>query len=176
MHLSKSVLYIGIITYSVCLLFFQDWPTMTAAVGLFSALFLAKMGVDIVFAGMGALRMFGPMLFAEEDDDDEVTIHAEDLQFSDTALFGFFLINVLANGGFHAWRTIMTTGGESFALSIWVIAEFIVLLFTWILWRHAVAAQRRKAKASRKAAAVQAATQYPAEAGQNVRPIDRGAA
>jgi flagellar biosynthesis/type III secretory pathway M-ring protein FliF/YscJ len=60
----------------------------------------------------------------------------------------------------------MTTGGESFVMSIWVIVEFVVLLFTWILWRHAMQVQRRKAKRSREAARQAAASAQAAGPGQ----------
>jgi len=154
MHLSKSVLYVGIIAYSVALLLFQDWPAMTGTLGLISAAFLAKMGLDILFASMAGIRLVGPAFFADDENpEDDVAIHAEDLQFSDTALFGLFFVNVLANGGFHAYKTVTTLGGESFAFSLWVIVEFFALFLTFILWRHAVQSQRRKAARARAARA-----------------------
>ena len=83
----------------------------------------------------------------------EVAIHAEDLAFSDTALFGFFMLNVLANTGFHGYETVMTTGAVSLYFSIWFMAEVVVLFLTYILFSHAAKAQKRAARKSREAAA-----------------------
>jgi hypothetical protein len=152
MKLSKNFLYLGIIGYSGLLLVFQDWPAMTMFVGTVSALFLGKMLLDVLFAGMSFVRMVGPALFADDEEDDEVAIHEEDLHFSDTALFGLFLVNVACNGGYHGYMSVMTTGGQSFYFSIWVMAEFVVLLLTWVLFSHARKVQRRLAKRSRDAA------------------------
>jgi hypothetical protein len=152
MHLSKKALYLGIIGYSVALLIFQDWPAMTAFIGTISAAFLGKMLIDIVFACMAGIRLVGPALFADDEADDEVAIHEEDLHFSDTALFGFFMLNVLANGAWHAYLTVMTTDIQSFYYSVWVIVEFVVLMLTWILFGHARKVQQRLARKAREAA------------------------
>jgi|HubBroStandDraft_2_1064218.scaffolds.fasta_scaffold00063_33 hypothetical protein len=159
MHLSKRVLYIAIIGYAVALLIFQDWPAMVNSSGSVSAMWLGKMFIDILFAGMGFLRLVGPAFFADEDDDDDVTIHADDLQFSDTALFGLFMANILANGGFHAYQTVMLEGSLSFYFSLWTIAEAIMLFFAGILFSHARKSQRKLARKSREAAAKAAAAQ-----------------
>jgi hypothetical protein len=152
MHLSKKILYLGIIGYSGALLIFQDWPAMTAFVGAVSAAFLVKMLLDVSFAGMAGIRLAGPALFADDEDDEDVAIHEEDLHFSDTALFGFFMLNVVANGGWHAYLSVMTVDLQSFYYSIWVIAEFAILLVTWVLFSHARKTQRRLARKSREAA------------------------
>jgi hypothetical protein len=163
MHLSKKVLYIAIIGYAVALLIFQDWPAMVGSSGSVSAMWLGKMFVDIAFAGMGFLRLAGPAFFADEDDDDDVTIHPEDLQFSDTALFGLFMVNILANGAFHAYQTVMLTDALSFYYSLWTIAEAVMLFFAGILFSHARKAQKKLARKSREAAArATAAQQTPA--------------
>jgi hypothetical protein len=152
MHLSKKVLYIGIIAYSAALLIFQDYGPMPAAASIVSLMWLCKMFVDIVFAGMAFIRLAGPTLFASEDDDDEVAIHEEDLHFSDSALFGLFLVNVLGNGALHAYYTVQTTDAVSFYFSLWTIAEAIILFFTVILFKHASASQRKAARKARAAA------------------------
>lgn len=153
MHLSKRVLYFGIIVYSGMLLIFQDWGSMAATVGTVSALWLGKMLLDVGFAGMGFVRLAGPTLFADDEADDEVAIHSEDLAFSDTALFGLFMVNVMvnvmANGGFHGYQTVMTTGAESLYYSIWFMAEAVVLFLSWILFSHARKAQVRAARKAR---------------------------
>lgn len=152
MKLSKSVLYLGIIAYSAMLLLFQDWPAMTMFIGTVSALFLGKMLIDVLFAGGAFVRLIGPALFSDDEGDDEVAIHEEDLHFSDTALFGFFLVNVAANAAYHGYMSVMTTGGQSFYFSIWVMAEFVVLILTWVLFSHARKVQRVLARRSREAA------------------------
>jgi hypothetical protein len=153
MHLSKRFLYLGIIAYSAALLIFQDWGSMSSTVGTASALWLGKMVVDIGFMGMAFVRIAGPSLFAEEENDDEVAIHAEDLAFSDTALFGVFLLNVALNTAFHGYQTVMTTGAVSMYFSIWFIVEVVILFLTWILFSHARKSQLRLARKSREAAA-----------------------
>jgi hypothetical protein len=168
MHLSKSVLYIGIIAYSAAILFLQDWGDMVNTLGLVSAAFLGKMLIDIGFCGAGAIRLVGPAFFATDEDDDEVGIHEEDLQFSDTALYGLFFVDVLANAGWHGYVTTMTNGAMSFAYSIWVIIEAFALFFTFILWRHAIKVQKRVARKAREAAKAAATREQEA--------ADRGAA
>jgi hypothetical protein len=151
MHLSKKVLYISIIAYAVTLMIFQDWPAMTATTGTVSAMWLAKMFVDILFAGMGFVRLAGPTLFSDDEDDDEVAIHEEDLHFSDTALFGLFMVNIMANGAWHAYLTVMTTDAVSFYYSLWTIAEAVILFFAGILFAHARKSQRKLARKAREA-------------------------
>lgn len=153
MHLSKNTLYLGIIFYSLGLLIFQDYAPMLHSVGTISLLFLIKMGIDVIFAGMAGIRLVGPAFFAQEDDeDDEVTIHPEDLQFSDTALFGFFMLNVGANLAYHGYLTINTQDAVSFWFSIWTMADCVILFAAFILFKHAQAVQRRLAKESRRLA------------------------
>jgi hypothetical protein len=152
-HLSKKALYIGIIAYSIALLVFQDWYYQNILTGTLSFIFLGKMGVDLAFAGAALVRLVGPALFAEDEGEDEMAIHEEDLHFSDTALYGFFFANVLGNAGWHAYVTSMTTGGQSFVASIWCIAEFVILFFTWVLWKHALTVQKRQARAAKAKAA-----------------------
>jgi hypothetical protein len=155
--MSKHTLYIAIIAYAVAVLMFQDYGPMLAATGTLSAMWLGKMLIDILFAGMGTVRLLGPAFFASDDDDDEVTIHEEDLHFSDTALFGLFMVNVAANLGWHAYQTVMTTDAVSFYYSLWTIAEVVVLFFAGILFSHARKAQQKLARKSRQAAAAAAA-------------------
>jgi hypothetical protein len=152
MHLSKKALYLGIIFYSIALLIFQDWGAMASTIGTVSFAWLGKMVLDLAFAGMGFIRLAGPTLFAEDEADDEVAIHAEDLAFSDTALFGLFLLNVAANAGFHGYVTVMSTGIQSTYFSVWFMAEVVVLFLTWILFSHAKKSQARAARRSREAA------------------------
>lgn len=147
MHLSKRALYLGIIAYSVALLIFQDWGSMAASSGSVSAAWLIKMLVDLAFAGMGFIRLAGPALFAAEEAEDEVALHAEDLAFSDTALFGLFALNVAANTAYHGYETVVQVGALSFYYSIWFMAEVVVLFLTWILFTNARKAQLRAARA-----------------------------
>ncbi len=125
---------------------------MVDAVGALSAAWLAKMLFDILLAGMAGIRLVGPALFADDEADDEVAIHADDLAFSDTALFGIFLLNVVGNTAWHAYETVMLTGAMSFYYSIWAIVEFVVLFLTWILFMHARKAQLRSARRAREEA------------------------
>ena len=172
MHFSKHALYAGIIGYSGCLLFFQDWPLENEALGLLSAAFLAKMLVDVIFAGAAAVRWIGPALFAgDEDDEDEVAIKEEDLHFSDTALYGFFLVNVLGNAGFHGYKTVMTQGAVSTWFAIWVMIEAVVLFLTWTMWHHASKVQKRKATAARKAKLAAEQQQNFGQSQERVRPV-----
>jgi len=150
MKLSKNVLYLGIISYSIAVLLLQDWGLMQATVGVVSALWLGKMVLDVVFAGMGFLRFAGDTLFADEEADDEVAIHKEDLAFSDTALFGFFMLNVFANAAFHGYATIQNTGSASVYFSIWFMAEVVVLFLSFILFKQARKAQLRAARKARE--------------------------
>jgi hypothetical protein len=163
MHLSKRALYFGIVAYSVALLVFQDWGSMAGSVGTASALWLAKMVIDVGFVGMGGIRLLGNTLFADDEADDEVAIHAEDLAFSDTALFGLFMVNVLANGGFHGYQTVMTTGAVSMYFSIWFIAEAVVLFLTYVLFSHAQKAQARAARQARALQEVRGAQAGPGQ-------------
>lgn len=71
MKLSKNSLYIGIIAYSAALLIFQDWGWMSATTGTISALWLGKMVLDALFAGMAFVRLAGDTLFAEDEAEDE---------------------------------------------------------------------------------------------------------
>lgn len=152
MHLSKKALYLGIIAYSAAILIFQDWPAMTATVGSASAPWLGKMCLDVLFAIGALVRMAGPSLFASDEDDDEIALQEEDLHVSDTMLFGAFLINVAANGSFHAYQSIMTTDLASFYYSIWTMAEFVVLIVTFVLFSHTRKVQKRMARKAREAA------------------------
>jgi hypothetical protein len=154
MHFSKNTLYVGIISYCVAVLFFWDWPAMTDTIGTTSALWLGKMLVDIGFAAVAFIRLMGPALFSDEDDDgDDVSLHASDMAVPDTMLFGLFLVNILANGGYHGYLTVMTTGASSFWYSIWFLVEAVAFFLTWVLFAHARASARKaaaKAKAERK--------------------------
>lgn len=80
----------------------------------------------------------------------KVAIHAEDLAFSDSALFGLFMVNVLGNTAFHGYETVMTTGANSIYFSVWFMAEVVVLFLTYILFSHAQKAQRRAARKARE--------------------------
>lgn len=152
MHLSKKVIYFGIIGFSVAMLIFMDYPSMLGSTGTVSLMWLVKMVVDIMFAGMALVRLAGPAFFASDEDDDEVSIHEEDLHFSDTALFGLFMVDLVGNLCWHAYLTVQTTGGESFYYSLWTLGEIIALFFAYILWSHAVKTQRRMARKSRETA------------------------
>jgi hypothetical protein len=156
MKLSKNTLYLGIIAYCGALLVFQDWGSMAAVAGTASALWLGKMVLDIGFVGIAGVRMAGDSLFADDEADDEVAIHAEDLAVSDTALFGLFMLNVLGNAGFHGYETVMTTGAVSLYFSIWFMAEIVVFLVTYILFSHARKSQARAARKARDLAKAQA--------------------
>ena len=153
MHASKSVFYLGIIAYSVGILLFWDWPTMTGTTGTASAVWLAKMGVDILFVMGGAILLAGPALFAGEDDDDEeIVLHKEDLPVSDNLLFGMFLIDVIANGGWHAYQSVVTTDLTSFYYSVWTVAEFVLLILSAVLLMHTRKVTRRRAQKARREA------------------------
>jgi hypothetical protein len=152
MHLSKRVLYLAIIGYAVALLIFQDWPSMVATSGTVSAMWLGKMFIDILFAGMGFIRLAGPALFADDEADDEIAIHEEDLHFSDTALFGLFMLNIAGNVAWHAYLTVTLVDAASFYWSLWTIGEAVLLFFAGILFSHARKAQRKLARKAREAA------------------------
>ena len=156
MHLSKRVLYIGIIGFAATMLVTQDWPAMIGTTGGVSAAWLAKMFADVLFIGMAGVRLLGPAFFADDESDDEVAIHEEDLHVSDTALFGVFLLNVLGNGAYHAYVTVTVTGAESFYYSMWTMVEGVALFLSWVLWSHAVKAQKKLARRSREAQAATA--------------------
>jgi hypothetical protein len=152
-HASKGIFYVGIIAYSVLILLFWDWPAMTATTGSLSAVWLAKMGIDVLFAMGGAIGLAGPALFASDDEgEDEIVLHKEDLPISDSLLFGAFLINILANGGWHAYQSVMTTDLTSFYYSIWTLAEFVLLILCWVLLSHTRKVQRRRALKARQEA------------------------
>jgi hypothetical protein len=162
MHLSKNFLYFSIIGYCVALLIFQDWGSMSSTVGTASALWLGKMVLDLGFVGVAFLRIAGPALFADDDAEDDVAFHAEDMAVSDTALFGLFLVNILANGGYHGYETITTTGTVSFYFSLWFIFEVFAFFLTLVLFSHARKTQAKLAKKARAEAAAKAAPKAPA--------------
>lgn len=157
MHLSKGILYVGIIAYSAAILLFFDWPAQTAATGTANYAWLIKVLLDVAFVAMSGIRLAGPALFAEDEADDEVAIHAEDLAFSDTALYGLFLTNVVCNGLYHAYMTAQSTGAESVFYTFLFIAEVFITTITWMLWSHAVKAQRRANRNTRNAPPARAA-------------------
>jgi hypothetical protein len=167
MHLSKRVFYIAIIGYSAALLVMWDFAAGINSIGSTSYAFLGKMIVDIVFIGMAAVRLLGPTFFASDDDEDDIGIHEEDLHFSDTALFGLFTVDLLANGGFHAYLYANTTGLESSYYLIWTLVEVFGVFFCGMLWNHAAKAQKRLARKAKEAAAARAAgVSAPASQGQ----------
>jgi hypothetical protein len=150
MHLSKHVLYVAIIAYSIALLLLQDWGMMASTTGLYqSGPWLLKMVVDVAFCAMALIRLAGPAFFASEDDDDDEAVTVEDLQFSDTALFGCFCLNLVCNGAFHGYEALYTQGAGSVYFSIWFIVELFGVFVTGMLWKHAITAQRRKARKAR---------------------------
>jgi hypothetical protein len=74
-------------------------------------LWLGKMVVDVGFAAIALIRLAGDSLFADDEADDEVAIHSEDLAVSDTMLFQALL---LASPQFYTPRgyAIDATAGE----------------------------------------------------------------
>ena len=159
MHLSKKTLYWGIILYSAALALTMDLPMEMTTTGLRdSGPWLLKLLVDGLFIGMAFVRLAGPSLFADEDSDDEVAIHEEDLHFSDSMLFGLFLLDLAGNGVYHGYASLMSDGVSNIWNVSWLIAELIGLFLCWTLWTHAVKAQRSKA---RKAASSGSASPTP---------------
>ena len=153
MHASKKVFYIGIIAYSLLVLFFWDWPTMVGTTGTASVPWLGKMAVDILFTMGSAVLMFGPSLFAnDEEDEDEFVLHKEDLPVSDNLLFGAFLVNIVGNLGWHGFQAAITDGTTSFYYSIWAVCEFVLLIMCWVLLMHTRKVTRRRAQKARREA------------------------
>lgn len=159
MKLSKSTLYTGIIGYSAALFLLQDWPLEASVTGTMAAVILGKILFDVLMAGMAGIRLFGDSLFAddEEEIDGEAAITTDDLHFSDTALFGLFFLDLMGDGGWHAYQTVMTTGAESSYFMIWTIVEAAALFITSILWKHAAKSAKRAARKAREATAAKAA-------------------
>lgn len=152
MHMSKKVFYSSIIGYSLALLWMWDFWAGIDSVGTTSYAFLAKMVVDIGFICGALVLLLGPSMFASDDDEDDVGIHQEDLHISDTSLFGLFTVNLVANGGYHAYLYANTTGAESAYYLMWTLGEIFGVFFCAMLWNHAVKAQKRLARKAREKA------------------------
>jgi hypothetical protein len=148
----KRVFLFGVIVYSAALLLLQDWPAMANTTGAASAPFLALMVVDAGFAITALFKMFSFGELGLDEDDDEVSIHAEDVQVPDTWFYGVFGLTLLGHAGWHGYEAIMNTGAYSLYASVWFMAEIGALFLTYVFFRHASAVARREARKARNAA------------------------
>ena len=125
---------------------------MANATGAQSAPFLALMVVDVAFSAIAAYKIFGFSAFGVDEDEDEVSVHAEDVEVPDTYFYGIFGLDLLGHAGWHAYEAIMTSGAYSFYTSIWFMVELFALFLTFVFFRHASAKAARDARKAREAA------------------------
>lgn len=140
----RKAFLIGVIAYSACLLAMQDWPQMIANTGAQSAPFLGLMLVDALFALAALVKLVGPAFF--EGEEEEVTVHADDVNVPDNWFYGLFGIDLVGHLGWHGYEAIMTTGGDSFFASIFVMVEVVAGALTFILFKYAQRVALRKAR------------------------------
>lgn len=127
--------------------------------GAEAAPWLAMMVVDIGFAAVSIIKLFGPGLFAG-DEDDEPLIDQNDVNVPDAWFYGLFGLNLLGNCGWHGYQAVMQTNFTSFYNSIWFLVEIFALVLTYLFFKHAQAVARKAARelrATQKAAAAAAA-------------------
>ncbi len=141
----KRFFFIGIIVYSAMTLLTNDWPAAVNTQDNSAWFWIAKCLVDFSFAAFGLFKVFGKLVHFDED---EVGIHEDDISVPDTWLYGLFGLNLVANAGWHGYEFKSLSGWDSTYNSIWFFAEFIALVATFILYKHAViVAQKEQRKA-----------------------------
>jgi len=142
----KKMFLFSVIGYSVMLLVLNHWPNAVNNTGTAALPWMLLMLVDLAFAGSAFFKIVGPAFFAGDDEDDEISIHAEDVSVPDAWFYGMFAINLIANLGWHAYLFAQLTGVDSTYYSFWFLGEAVGLFLTIVFFRHAQQVARRQAK------------------------------
>lgn len=142
----KRVFFIGIIAYSVMIFLTNDWANAINTNDNSAWFWIAKCLVDFCFAAVGLFKVFGKLVHFDED---EIGIHEDDISVPDTWLYGLFGLNLVANCGWHAYQFKSQTGVESAYNSAWFFVEFIGIVATFVLYKHAVIVAQREARKAR---------------------------
>lgn len=137
----KRVFFLGVIAYSLAILLFNDWPAAINNTGTQALPWMAKCLIDVCFAGLGAFKLFGDQIHFDED---EVGIHADDVSVPDVWLYGLFGLNLLGNFVWHGYEFATQTGFASTYNSFWFMGEFVAMLLTVVLYKHAAQVARRE--------------------------------
>ena len=145
----KRVFFFGVIAYSAAIFLLNDLPAAVGFTGVAALPWMAKCLLDICFAGAAFFAMFGSQIAW---DDEEEGIHAEDIKVPSTWLYGFFGLNLLANFGWHGYEFATKSGVESLYNAAWFFGEFVAMLLTIVLFKHAGQIARREARKAREAA------------------------
>jgi hypothetical protein len=147
----KRVFLLGVIVYAALLLLLQHWPSAVNETGIAAAPWMGLMLVDGAFAVMALIKMF-PHIFDSDDEDEDATIHPDDVSVPDAWFYGLVGVYLLANFGWHAYEFATLTGATSFYFSLWFIAEAIAMFLTFTFFKHAQKRARSEAKKARVAA------------------------
>jgi hypothetical protein len=145
----KRVFFTGVIVYSAAILLLNDWPTAINLTGSAALPWMAKCLIDICFGGLSIFKMFGDQIHFDED---EVGIHSDDVSVPDVWLYGLFGLNLLGNFGWHGYEFATETGITATYNSFWFMGEFMAMLLTFILYRHAAQVAARELRKARVAA------------------------
>jgi hypothetical protein len=146
----KRAFFIGIIAYSVMIFLTNDWYNAINTTDNSAWFWIVKCLVDFCFAGFGLFKVFGKLIHFDED---EVGIHEDDITVPDTWLYGLFGLNLIANCSWHAYQFKSQSGAESAYNSVWFFVEFVGVVATFILYKHAAMVavrEQRKARAAAK--------------------------
>jgi hypothetical protein len=142
----KRVFFFGVIAYSVAIFLLNDLPAAVSFTGTAALPWMAKCLIDFMFAGAGFFAMFGNQI---EWDDDEEGIHAEDVKVPATWLYGLFGVNLLANFGWHGYEFATLSGIEALYNAAWFFVEFLAMMLTLVLFKHAQQIAKREARRNR---------------------------
>ena len=139
----KRVFFFGVIVYSAAIFLLNDLPAATSFTGTAALPWMAKCLIDMCFVGAAFFAIYGASI---QWDDDEEGIHPDDVKVPSTWLYGMFLLNLLANFGWHGYEFAMTGGAESLYNAAWFFVEFAAMALTGILFKHAQQIARRDAR------------------------------
>lgn len=145
----KRVFFFGVIAYSAAIFLLNDLPAAIGFTGVAALPWMGKCLIDICFAGAAFFAMFGSQI---EWDDEEEGIHADDVKVPSTWLYALFGINLVLNFGFHGYEFATKSGVESLYNAAWFFGEFIAMILTFILFKHASQVAKRELRKSREAA------------------------
>jgi hypothetical protein len=146
----KRVFFFGIIAYSVAIFLLNDLPAAVGFTGVAALPWIAKCLVDFCFAGAAFFIMFGSQI--AWDDDDEESIHAEDVKVPSTWLYALFGLNLLCNFGWHGYEFATLSGATALYNALWFFVEFVAMGLTWVFFSHARKIARREQRKARDAA------------------------
>jgi hypothetical protein len=139
----KKIFFFGVIAYSVLILLLNDLPIAVSVTGTAALPWMAKCLIDLTFAGAAFFAMFGSQI---QWDEEEEGIHPDDVKVPATWLYGLFGLNLLANFGWHGYEFATQSGAAALYNAIWFFGEFVAMLLTVILFKHAGQIARREAR------------------------------